>query len=130
MSVNNTIKLKKFFTQSTVEPRGFLAHKWAWGEEAGEGAKPRARENLWAHKLGPLNAPTNQKPFGKFPSQNLTQKPQNSFWLDRHNSKDLMCVPGGSLTFGLFATCSFMSEKKSGFQGSLNVDWEWIIFPS
>ena len=37
--------------QSPLKPRGFLAHKRVWGEEA----ISRMRENLWAHMLGPLN---------------------------------------------------------------------------
>ena len=35
----------------------YLAREWARGEETGEEAKRERTSQLWAHTLGPLNAP-------------------------------------------------------------------------
>ena len=57
----------------------------------------------------------------RFPSQILTQKLQTRHLIGPAHSKDLTCVPWGSLVFG-FASHSFISEKTSGtFQGSQEV---------
>ena len=72
--------------------------------------------------VGPLNVLIQSETIIlRFLSQILTQKLQTQHLIGPAHSKDLTCVPWGSLVFG-FASHSFISEKTSGtFQGSQEV---------
>ena len=76
------------------------------------------RENLWVHTLGPLNMPILSEAIIEVSGPEFDTKPYKQLLIGSTCSKDLMCVPRGSLAFRLFASHSFMSEKTSGFQGT------------
>lgn len=84
--------------QNILEPRDFLAQERVWGEEAGKEVKPNEREPLGT-RLGPLNVLI--QPEAVTPSQDLTKKIKRFYCIQ-------LC---------LFASCSFLKEKTSGFQG-------------
>ena len=98
--------------QSPLKPRGFLAHKRVWGEET----KPNVREPLGAHVRSFECADPIRSRYWNFWVGVWLRNLTNSFWLDLVHPKDLTWAPRGSLAFRLFASCSFVSEKTSGFQ--------------
>ena len=71
-------------------------------------AKRGMQENLWVHKLGPLDAPIQSEAFIEV----SVSKTQKRLLIGLAHSKDLICAPGGSLAFCLFAMYACLRVRK------------------
>ena len=85
------------------------------------------QENLWVHTLGPLNAQIQSKAVLEVSKSKLDSETSKtaSDWIGMLKGSNVT-APSGSLVLRLhvfarlFASCSFLHEKTSGFPGNLN----------
>lgn len=100
----------------------FLAHERAWGEEGKPNARElrsgRTRQVIWTYRF-------NQKSFVRFTTQNLTEKLNNGFWLDRLLTGPSVCTQRYILL--RFAFSLHARSWISGFRGGMKLRFYWAL---